>query len=199
MKGLQPMIHELIQSRRSPRAFSEKPVALEILTGLLEAARWAPSCSNEQPWSFIVTAKPGDDYTRLLSCLVPFNAEWAQQAPVLLLAVARSNFAASGKPNRHAMYDVGQSMTNLSFQATASGLVVHQMAGFDVEKARQEFSIPADQEPAAVAAIGYPGDVATLNEKLRAREAAPRTRKPLHDFVFTGRWGQPAPWIGSAK
>ena len=192
------MLHELIQTRRSPRAFSEKQVAPETLVELLEAARWAPSCSNEQPWSFIVTTKQGNaaDHARLVGCLVEFNAQWAQHSPVLLLAVARLNFEASGKPNRHAMYDVGQAMNSLSLQATASGLAVHQMAGFDVEKTRQEFSIPADHEPATVAAIGYPGDPADLSEKLRVRELAPRTRRPLSDFVFAGRWGQPAAWLG---
>jgi len=167
----------------------------ETLGSLLEAARWAPSSFNEQPWNFVVTTQQTrPDFERLLGCLTQFNVEWAQHAPVLMLSVARLLFASNGKPNRHAFHDVGQSMASLIFQATAFGLVVHQMAGFDVQKARQEFSIPEDHEPVAVAAIGYPGDPTNLSDKLQARELAPRTRKPQRQFVFSGTWGQPAPW-----
>jgi nitroreductase len=188
-------VHEFIRKRRSPRAFSTKSVEAETLGSLLEAARWAPSSFNEQPWNFIVaTQQNRPDFERLLACLTQFNIEWARHAPVLMLSIARLISESSGKPNRHAFHDVGQSIAGLTFQATAFGLVVHQMAGFDVQKARHEFSIPDDHEPVAVAAIGYPGDPATLSDKLRARELAPRKRKLLREFVFTGTWGQPAPW-----
>jgi nitroreductase len=184
-------IHPLLAERRSLRAFSPGAVAPETLGSLLEAARWAPSCMNEQPWSFIVATKENKiDFDRLLGCLLDFNLQWAQHAPVLILSVARLTFAANGKPNRHALHDVGQAMAALTFQATASGLVVHQMAGFDAVKARREFSIPLDHEPVAVAAIGYPGSTDSLPEKLREREVAPRTRKALTDFVFECDWGQ---------
>jgi nitroreductase len=188
-------IHPLLAERRSLRAFSSRAVALETLSSLLEAARWAPSCMNEQPWSFIVATKEnGADFDRLLGCLLEFNLQWAQHAPVLMLSIARFTFASNGKPNRHALHDVGQAMAALTFQATASGLVVHQMAGFDVEKARREFSIPPDHDPVAVSAIGYPGRADSLPEKLREREVAARRRKNLKDFVFQSTWGRAAAW-----
>jgi nitroreductase len=188
-------IHPLVTKRRSLRAFSPKPVEPETLEILLEAARRAPSSMNEQPWAFIVTTHGNRaDFERLLSCLVDFNQSWARHAPVLLLSVARLNFAADGKPNRHALHDVGQAMANLTLQATELGLIAHQMAGFSVEKARETFSIPPDCEPVAVAAIGYPGDPASLSEKLRERELAPQKRHALESFVFEGRWGHPAAW-----
>jgi nitroreductase len=184
----------LIKERRSSRAFASTAVEPEILAGLMEAARWAPSSMNQQPWSFIVATKANQsDFDRLLGCLVEFNRQWARQAPLLLLSVAKLTLE-SGELNRHAFHDVGQAIANLTFQATMSGLVVHQMAGFDTEKARREFSIPQDYDPVAAAAIGYPGNPEELPEKLREREAASRARKPLSDFVFEGGWGHPAEW-----
>ena len=185
-------IHPLIAGRRSICAFASIPVEPETLASLMEAARWAPSSMNEQPWSFIVGTKANkSDFDRLLDCLLEFNAQWAQHAPVLLLSVAKSTFE-SGELNRHAFHDVGHAIANLTFQATVSGLLVHQIAGFDVEKARREFSIPQNYEPVAAAAIGYPGNSAELPEKLRKKDASPRKRKPLTSFVFEGSWGHPA-------
>ena len=112
-------VHELIAKRWSGRPLSSKPVGSATIGSLLEAARWAASCSNEQPWSFMVTEKEKrSDYDRLLGCLVEFNVEWAQHAPVLILSIARLNFASTGKPNRHAWHDVGQATANLALQAT---------------------------------------------------------------------------------
>ena len=186
-------VHPLIAGRRSVLAFASTPVESEVLVRLMEAARWAPSSMNEQPWSFIVATKANkSDFDRLLGCLVEFNVQWAQHAPVLLLSTARLTFESSGELNRHALHDVGQAIAYLTFQAMVSGLMVHHMAGFDVEKARREFSIPQDHEPVAVAAIGYPGSPASLPEKLRKREAIPRKRKPLTSFVFEGGWGHSA-------
>jgi nitroreductase len=188
-------IHPLIAGRRSTRAFAAMLVEPEILASLMEAARWAPSCMNEQPWSFIVATKANkSDFYRLLGCLIEFNVQWAQHAPVLLLSVAKLKFESMGELNRHALHDVGQAVANLTFQAVASGLVVHQMAGFDIEKARCEFSIPQDYEPVAAAAIGYPGNSAELPEKLRKKDESLRTRKPLGNFVFEGGWGHAAGW-----
>jgi nitroreductase len=148
---------------------------------------------NEQPWSFILATKADkSDFDRLLGCLVEFNVQWAQHAPVLLLSAAKLTFESTGELNRHAFHDVGQAIANLTFQAMVSGLVVHQIAGFDVEKARREFLIPQDYEPVAVAAIGYPGSSAGLPEKLRKKDASPRKRKPLTSFVFEGGWGHSA-------
>ena len=189
-------VHELIAKRHSGRAFSSQPVDAATIGSLLEAARWAASCSNEQPWSFLVTQpETPSGYDRLLGCLVEFNVEWAQRAPVLILSVARHNFVSTGKPNRHALHDVGQASANLALQAAALGLMAHCMAGFDVEKARNEFAIPEGFDPVAVIAAGYPGDPASLPDKLRQRELAPRQRKPMRDFVFSGSWGNPATWL----
>jgi nitroreductase len=188
-------IHPLIAGRRSTWAFASRPVARETLAALMEAARWAPSSMNEQPWSFIVATKANiSDFDRLLGCLVEFNIQWAQHAPVLMLSVARLTFESTGKTNTHAFHDVGQAIANLTFQATVSGLVVHQIAGFDIEKARREFSIPQNYEPVAAAAIGYPGNSTELPERLRKKEASPRKRKPLTDFVFESGWGHSVAW-----
>ncbi len=191
-------IHDLLRRRWSPRAFADRAVEPEKLRILLEAARWAPSSFNEQPWSFIVaTHENRVEYERLLSCLVEGNQRWAKTAPVLMLSVAKLAFERTGKPNRHAFHDVGLAVENLVIQATALGLIVHQMAGFDVEKAREQFQIPEGVEPVAAIALGYPGDLENLPEPLRERERAPRTRKPLEEFVFSGHWGQASPLVVS--
>jgi nitroreductase len=188
-------IHPLIAGRRSALAFASTSVEPETLASLMEAARWAPSCMNEQPWSFIVATKANkSDFERLLGCLVEFNVQWAQHAPVLLLSVAKLTFSSTGQTNRHAFHDVGQAIANLTFQANVSGLAVHQMAGFDVEKARREFSIPQDYDPVAAVAIGYPSNSSGLSEKLRKKAAGPRNRKPLTNFVFEGGWGHSVDW-----
>src|SRR5580704_6114199 len=193
-------IHPFITARRSTRAFAATSVEPETLASLMEAARWAPSCMNEQPWRFIVATKANkSDFDRLLNCLLEFNVQWAQHAPVLLLSVAKLTFESTGELNRHAFHDVGQAIANLTFQATVSGLLVHQIAGFDVEKARREFSIPQDYEPVAAAAVGYPGNSAELPEKLREKEATPRKRKPLTSFVFEGGWGNSADWTRTVE
>jgi nitroreductase len=186
-------IHPLLAQRRSWKAFSSRRIESETLSRLFEAARWAPSCMNEQPWSFIVAAKQNpSEFERLLGCLHEFNVRWAQHAAALLLSVAKLTFTSNRSPNGHALYDVGQAIAHLTFQASACGLTVCQMAGFDVEKARQTFSIPFDHEPITVAALGYPGDAESLPEKLRQRMQAPRQRNPPEEFVFEGTWGQPA-------
>lgn len=189
-------IHDLLRKRWSPRAFSERMVEPDTLRSLLEAARWAPSSFNEQPWSFIVATKADQaEHARLLSCLVEGNIQWARRAPVLMVSVARMAFEEDGKPNRHAFHDVGQAVADLSVQATALGVVVHQMAGFSPDKVRELYGVPEQFEPVAAIALGYPGDPESLPEKLKQREVAPRERKPLPEFVFSGRWGQASPWV----
>ena len=190
-------LHELLERRWSPVAFSPRPVEPEKLRSLLEAARWAPSSFNEQPWVYLVATRDDpENFQRLLGCLVEGNRVWAQHAAVLMLSVARLNFALNGKPNRHALHDVGAASADLTLQATALGLYVHQMAGYDVEKARREFAIPEGYEPAAAMAVGYLGDDSVLPEKLRARnDRSARKRKPLEEIVFTGKWGETSPVI----
>lgn len=178
--------------RWSPRAFDERSVDVALLRTLFEAARWAPSSNNEQPWRFLVASKDhAADWTRLFDCLVEGNRRWAVRAPVLVLSVASMQFEDDGKPNRHAFHDMGLATENLVLQATAHGLAAHQMAGFDVEKARADFDIPAGYEPVAIIAIGYPGDSAVLPERLRERELQPRSRRPIEEWTFLGRWGTP--------
>ena len=180
--------------RWSPRAFDERPVGSDLLRTLFEAARWAPSSNNEQPWRYIVASKDHkSDWTRLFDCLVEGNRRWAGGAPVLVLSIASMQFEDDGKPNRHAFHDTGLATENLVLQATALGLVAHQMAGFDVEKARADLSIPSGCEPVAMIAIGYPGDPAALPERLRERELQPRSRRPIEEWTFFGRWGTSIP------
>jgi nitroreductase len=189
-------VHDLIRNRWSPRAFADKPIPPEVLRSLFEAARWAPSSNNEQPWAYIVATRDDkENFEKMLSVLVEFNAIWAKSAPVLALAIAELAFAKNNAPNRNAQYDTGAATALLSVEATARGLAVHQMAGFDPQKGRQVFEIPAGWEPIAAIAIGYPGDPESLPQPLRDRELAPRIRKPLSEFVMTGRWGHTSPFI----
>lgn len=188
-------VHDFIRNRWSPRAFAPLPVDENKLLSLLEAARWAPSSYNYQPWSFIVATKDDQtEYSRLLSILVEFNQGWAKSAPVLILAIAQLH-SDDGKTNRHAFHDVGLAIENLVLQATALGLFVHQMAGFDIDSAKKQYQIPDNYEPATVLAVGYPGDPQSLSDGLRDRELAPRVRKPLQEFVFTGHWGNISPLL----
>ena len=189
-------LHDLIRNRWSPRAFAEKVVAPDVLRSLFEAARWAPSSNNEQPWAYLVATKDNpENFAKMLGVLVEFNANWAKHAPVLALSVAHLKTQRDGKPNRVALHDVGSASAQLTFEANARGLQVHQMAGFDAEEARETFAIPPDWEPVAALAIGYPGDPESLPEKLRDRELAPRTRKPAGEFVMSGSWGHTAPFV----
>lgn len=193
-------IHDLLKQRWSPLAFSEQMVEPEKLGSLLEAAKWAASSYNEQPWSFILATKDNPaEFERLLSCLAEGNQVWAKNAPVLMISVARLHFEKNGKENRHAFHDVGQAVSNLALQATAMGLYVHQMAGFDVPKARELYGIPEGYEAVAAIALGYGAEVETLPENLQQRELAPRVRKPLESFTFTGSWGQTTPEFSSRE
>jgi nitroreductase len=187
-------LHELLKRRWSPRAFSEQPVGPDMLLTLLDAARWAPSSSNEQPWRFVVATKQEPaDYDRLLACLLEGNRKWAYRAPVLMLSVARMDFEEDGRPNRHAFHDVGLATENLLLQVSALGLVAHPMAGFDIEKARADLKIPSGYEPVAMIAVGYPGELSVLPDYLQQRELKPRERKPLTDITFWGQWGHSLP------
>lgn len=189
-------IHPLIAQRWSPRAFDSKLVEPEKLAKLFEAARWASSCFNDQPWAFIVATKDDTvNYQKLLDCLVPFNASWAQVAPVLGLVIAQKNFKHNDKPNAWGEYDAGQAAATLVLQATALDLVAHQMGGFDADKAIAAFNIPDTAKPIAAIAIGYAGEPSNLPAELQERETAPRVRNPLSSIVFTGEWGNSATFV----
>jgi nitroreductase len=182
-------VHPLIRSRWSPRSFLDRPIPAETLDRLMEAARWAPSCFNEQPWRYIVTRRDiVAPFQGMLDCLTPGNREWAGAAGALVLSVASMSFSRNGGPNRHAFHDVGLATGSLVFQATEEGLSVHQMAGFDRDRARDTFGIPDLFEPVAVIALGYRGEPDQLPDELRQRELAPRVRRPRSEFVFSGRW-----------
>jgi nitroreductase len=189
-------IHELLRQRWSPRSFDTRAVEPEKLRSLFEAARWAASSFNAQPWYYIVATKDNpENFNRVLESFVEFNRGWAQSAPAVGLSVAALSFERNGEKNRHALHDVGQASANLALQAAALGLEVHQMAGILPDKARELFSIPEGHKVVAGFAVGYPGDPALLPEKLRERELAPRVRKPLNSFVFSGKWGDAAEFV----
>jgi nitroreductase len=182
-------VHELIRTRWSPRAFSNQSVSEQILASLFEAARWAPSCFNEQPWDFILAKRDDSDaFSKMLGCLTERNQAWAKEAGVLIIAVAKTDFDHNGSPNRHAFYDTGQAVAGLTVQATALGIQLHQMAGFSQEQARKVYAIPKGHEPLTAIALGYPGDPETLPDQLRKMELADRKRKSVSQFVFSGRW-----------
>jgi nitroreductase len=183
-------IHELLVRRWSPYAFSDRPVSDDDLRALFEAARWAASSYNEQPWRYIVATKADPAaFDRLLSCLVEGNQAWAKAAPVLALGCTSLRFALNDKPNAAAVHDLGLASASLTFEATARGLYVHQMIGILPDRARELYRIPEGIQPLTGIAIGYAADPNTLPEKLRERDLAPRKRKPLAEFVFAGEWG----------
>lgn len=183
-------IHPLLTSRWSPRAFNGEPVEKEKLQRLFEAARWAPSASNEQPWSFIVGLSGDETYRMIFETLVEFNQLWAKTAPVLVVSVGRKLSVKTGKPNQSFTYDVGQSVAHLSFQAMHEGLYVHQMGGFDAKKIAKLFQIEEDFEALTVFSIGYMGDYKVLHPNLQESELAERQRKCQDDFVFSNKFGQ---------
>jgi nitroreductase len=192
-------INDLLSHRWSPRAFADRAVEPEKLRSLFEAARWAASSYNAQPWAFLVATKDDpENYKRVLETFVEFNQGWAKNAPVLALSVAAHKFPHNGEPNRHAFHDVGQAAANLALEATSLGLQVHQMAGIDPEKARKTFGVPETHEVVAGMALGYPGDTASLPEHLQKGEKAPRERRPASSFVFTGQWGKTSPIVAKS-
>lgn len=193
-------IHELIAQRWSPRAFADRPVEIEKLYSLFEAARWAPSSFNEQPWGFLVaTRQHAERHEAMVECLSEGNQVWAADAPVLLLSLAKLAFDKNDKPNRHAYHDTGMAVANLVLQATDLGLCVHQMAGFDQAKARTRFSVPEGWDPVAMIALGYMGDPEQLPEDLKQREYRKRSRNGFDQFVFTGEFGEPFPFESRVK
>lgn len=186
-------IHNTLAVRWSPYAFSDRPVPLRDLASIFEAARWAPSSYNEQPWRYIVGIKgEGDTHQRIHDCLAEGNRAWAQNAPVLALGIVMRTFVKNGKPNKAAEHDLGLASANLVTEATTRKLHVHQMIGLDPEAARKTFGLPEETEALTALAIGYREVSAHMNEALIERDSKPRSRRPLEEFVFTERFGNPA-------
>jgi nitroreductase len=180
----------VVLHRWSPRAFADKPVSDADLKTIFEAVRWVPSSFNEQPWRFIVGKQGSEAYAKILGSLVEFNQMWASKAPVLILGAALTKFSHNGAHNGSALYDLGAAAGTLVLQAAELGLVTHQMAGFDHNKAREAFGIPEEYHLGAVIALGYQGEPATLpHEQMLKQEVSPRTRKELNEFVLSG-WGE---------
>ena len=187
-------ILEALAERWSPRAFSDQPVEREKIQCLFEAARWAASSFNEQPWRFILATRDEPaEFERALSCLVEGNQSWCKSVPLLVLALTKTSFTKNDKPNRVHLHDLGLAMGNLSVQATAMGLSLHQMAGIVPARVRQAYEVPEGYEPQTAIAIGYIGDPEDLPEPwMQESERADRTRMDFAEFVFAGKFGKAA-------
>jgi nitroreductase len=184
-------VEDLFLRRWSPRAFAKQAVSDRELKVVFTAGGWAASCFNEQPWRFLVGRKDDSTWKRILEALFASNQEWARSAPVLYASFAKRTFTLNNQPNRVAQHDVGAASAQIALQATAVGLYVHGMVGFDPEKVRSAFKIPDDFEPVACWALGYRGDPDQLSDRLKEREIEPRQRRSLKDWVFS-EWGRPA-------
>ncbi len=184
-------VQDFVAKRWSPYGFADRDVSEGDLHSLFEAARWAASSFNEQPWSYIVaTSAQEAEFARLLSCLVEANQSWAKAAPVLALGVATLNFKRNNKPNHVAIHDLGLATGNLVAEATARGLAVHQMSGILPDRAREFYVIPEGSEAVTGIAIGYAGDPEALPEEIQKRDSTLRERKPQREFVFGTSWGK---------
>ena len=186
-------IADILALRWSARAIDpSKPVVRNDLLALLEAARWAPSCYGDQPWRYLIWDRFRNPagWEKAFACLAEGNKVWVKNAPLLLLSVAAPAFHTNGKPNRWGQHDTGAASENLCLQATALGLVAHQMGGFDAAKASASFAIPADHVCMAMIAVGYPAHPSILEGELRTREEAPRARLPLGECFFEGEWSK---------
>lgn len=187
-------IQHFLSDRWSPYGFADRAVPDADLSSLFEAARWAASSYNEQPWTyFVALRKNAAEFERLLSCLLPANQAWAKAAPVLVLGVVSHRFAKNHQPNRAAVHDLGLASGNLVLEATARGLSVHQMIGILPDRARELYQIPEHSEAWTAMAIGYKANAADVPDSLRERDLTPRQRKPISQFVFTSAWGQSSP------
>jgi nitroreductase len=180
-------IHAILASRWSPRAFSSQLLDNETIASMFDAARWSPSANTLQPWAFVYAVRGTQDFDVLCGCLKESNALWACNAAILVLAIERPS-KPDGSPNAHARYDLGQAVAHMTFQASALGLHVHQMAGFDPARACASLGIPADLLAVTILAIGHLGEPSSLPATLQEKELATRSRNPVSAFVHTGRW-----------
>jgi nitroreductase len=187
-------IHDLMTRRWSPRAYdANRPVSRAQLAALLEAARWAPSCNGVEPWRYLVWDRTRDEagFQRAFECLSESNKRWVKNVPLLMLSVASPDPLGGGRPNRYWQHDTGMASMCLALQAVALGLIAHQMAGYDVEKVRAAFEIPAECMPMAMIAVGYQASPEVLDEETKKKELTPRSRKPLGERFFESAWGRP--------
>lgn len=187
-------IHDLMARRWSPRAFdAARPVPREKLVTIMEAGRWAPSCNGDEPWRYLVWDRARDSagWQKAFDCLSDSNKKWVKNVPLLMLSCAGSQFAATGKPNRWTQHDTGAASVSMALQAVALGLIIHQMGGFDAEKARAAFNIPPEYTPMAMIAVGYQAEPDILDDETKAKEMRPRARKPLTERFFEGGWEKP--------
>ena len=184
-------VNELITRRWSPRQFADKEISPEIIASLFEAARWAPSAYNDQPWAYVLgTREDAKAYEKVLSCLVEFNQGWAKRAPLIAIGIYRDHFSFNESPYPHAPHDLGLANAFLTLEATARGLMVHHMSGMDFDKAREVLEIPEGWHPFTAFAVGYPVDPEQLSEEELEAEQAPRSRHPQEEFVFHGAFGK---------
>ena len=185
-------VNELISQRWSPYVFSKRLIPRDDLQSIFEAARWAASSFNEQPWRYLVASRDQEqDFERILSCLLDGNQAWAREAPTLAMGCTRTTFSRNNKPNRVAQHDLGLASASLSLEATSRGVQVHQMAGILPDKAREIFAIPQEFEPVTALAMGYWAGPDSGAKELRVRDEGVRSRRPQAEFVFAGEWGRP--------
>jgi nitroreductase len=189
---------DVFRERFSPRAFADRPVEPEKLRRVLEAARWAASSYNEQPWRYLVATRDRTAaFERMLGCLTEGNQAWAKGAPVLMLSFYKTHFSErgggpAGERNRCAVHDVGAASASLTYQAQLLDLYVHQMAGIQLTKIQETYDVPDGFMPMAGLALGYLGDPDDLPDAFRKGDLTPRARAPQDDFVFGTTWGEAA-------
>lgn len=182
-------VHQIIKERWSPRSFSDQEIKPDLIQQLFDAARWAPSSFNEQPWRFIYARKEEpEQFQKLYEVMGDFNQSWAGDASLLILNIAKDRFSKDGKPNRVAKYDLGAALAYFTFEATRHDLYVHQMAGIDQDKAKEIFGIPEGYNAVTMAAVGYMGDADELEGNLKETEVSERTRKNINEIAFQGEW-----------
>ncbi len=183
------VINELLEKRWSPYAFDPRPISKEDLQSIFEAARWAASSFNEQPWRYIIATRDNtEEFEKMLSCLMEANQSWAKNCSVVGLGVVKMTFTQNDKPNRVAIHDLGLASGNLTVEATSRGLYVHQMGGIFPDKAREVYGIPDDFEAVTGIAVGYLSEDENSLEELKKRDLSPRERRPISETIFTGQW-----------
>jgi len=180
-------VHKLITDRWSPRAFDDRAVDYDKIHLLFEAAKWAPSSRNAQPWRFIFATKEMSDYKVFIDLMTEVNQQWASTAPLLVMPLAQVISTYKNRPNRLAFFETGMAVGNLLAQATAMDLMVHQMSGYDHERAKETLVIPTRYEPMSIMAIGYKGEPAKLPSDVAAWEKRERTRMEMSKFLVQGK------------